>query len=137
MRTKSHVTINAYSSPLVRCLCLVAALIMVFQLFYVGSKPEAAGLIPEPWDKLAHFATYSAITALLWIGTAGRMSIAIIVIVVAVGALDELHQASLPGRVADVWDFFTDVCAGTGTAFALLLLYGADRSRRNTETSPS
>jgi VanZ family protein len=115
----------------------MAALVMVFQLFYVGAKPEAAGLIPEPWDKLAHFAAYTAITVLLWIGTAGRMPIAVIVTVVVVGAMDELHQASLPGRVADAWDFFTDVCAVTGTAFALLLLYGADRSRRNTETSPS
>jgi len=57
--------------------------------------------------------------------------------VVAVGALDELHQASLPGRVADARDFLTNVCAGAGAAFALLLLYGADRSRRDTETSPS
>ena len=56
-----------------RRLCLASAAALIFQLFYVGAQPAAAGLIPMPWDKLAHLAVYAAITALMWIGTAGRM----------------------------------------------------------------
>ena len=124
------VTINRSPSPLVRALCLALAAVLVFQLFYVGAKPEAAGLISPPWDKLAHLGIYSTITALLWIGTAGRMPLAVLMTVVTIGALDELHQASLPGRSADAWDFLMDVIAAAGTAFAMVLLYGAGRPRR-------
>jgi VanZ family protein len=132
------VTINRSPSLLVRSLCLALAAVLIFQLFYVGAKPEAAGLIPPPWDKLAHLGVYSTITALLWIGTAGRMPLAVLMAVVAIGALDELHQAVLPGRSADAWDFFMDFVAGAGTTFVLLLLYGTGRPRRRrAETLPS
>jgi len=124
------VKIHHSPSPLVCSLCLAAAALLIFQLFYLGAKPEAAGLVHPPWDKLAHFAVYSTLTALLWIGTEGRMPLAVVAAVAAVGALDELHQSSLPGRIGDAWDFLADICAGVGTAFALLLLYGAGRPRR-------
>lgn len=132
------VTINRFPSPLMRSLCLAFAAVLVFQLFYLGAKPEAAELIPPPWDKLAHFGVYSTITALLWIGTSGRMPLAVLLAVVTIGALDELHQAGLPGRNADAWDFLMDVSAGAGTAFSMLLLYGVGKPRRRrAETLPS
>jgi VanZ family protein len=110
------------SQPLwLRWLCLALAAMMTFQLFQVGSQPVAAGLIPEPWDKLAHFATYSVITGLAWVGTAGRMPLAVIAAIVAVGAFDELHQGSIPGRVADAADFLVDVCAAVSTGAVMLL----------------
>src|SRR5882672_2429376 len=104
-----------------RCLCLLLATAIVFQLFYLGAQPFAAGLIPSPWDKLAHLVAFSAIAALLWVGTGGRMPLTVIATVAAIGALDELHQAGLPGRFADAGDFIVDVCAGVGTV--VLLLY--------------
>ena len=106
-----------------RWLCLALAAAVTFQLFYLGAQPFAAGLIPGPWDKLAHLAVFAVLTALLWIGTAGRMPIAVIATVIAIGALDELHQASLPGRFADAADFLADACAATGTGFSLFLLH--------------
>ena len=33
------------------------------------------------------------------------------VAVSAIGGLDELHQATLPGRVADIYDFLFDAAA--------------------------
>ena len=102
-----------------RCLCLIAAAAIVFELFHAGARPYAAGLIVEPWDKLAHFAVYSGITALLWTAAAGRLRNAIIVAAVLVGALDELHQADLPGRSADAMDFLADSCAVAFTIGAL------------------
>jgi VanZ family protein len=104
-----------------RWTCLLIAATVVFQLFHLGAQPFAAGLIPEPWDKLAHFAVYSLITVLLWIGTAGRMTLAVLATVVAIGALDELRQAGIHGRSADTFDFLADVCAGIATTEAMLL----------------
>jgi VanZ family protein len=113
---------HAPSVP-VRAVCLVCAAILVSQLFYQGASPEAAGLIPSPWDKLAHFMVYSAITALIWVGTAGRIPLAAFALVAAIGALDEPHQAFLPGRFADAWDFATNVGAAAIISFAPLLLF--------------
>lgn len=115
------------STRLLRRLCLVLAAAVVFQLFYLGAQPFAAGLIPPPWDKFAHFLVFSALTALLWFGTAGRMPLVVIAAVVAIGALDELRQAGLPGRSADAADFLVDAAA-IGCACIVMLLLDA-RSR--------
>lgn len=108
-------------TSLLRCLCLLLAAAVIFPLFYLGSQPFAAGLLPAPWDKLAHLVVYSAITALLWIGAGGSKPALVIAVVIAIGALDELHQAGVPGRRAEMGDFLVDVCAGVGTGIAMLL----------------
>lgn len=105
-----------------RGFCCVLAAVLVFQLFDLGAQPFAAGLFAPPWDAIAHFLFYSALTVLLWTATAGRMPLAVIAAVVVVGGLDELHQASVPGRVADAADFLVDVSAATFTCAAMLLL---------------
>jgi VanZ family protein len=116
-------------APLWRAISIVLAAIIVFDLFYLGSHPYAAGLFPAHWDKLAHLATYAGLTALLWIGAGGRMSFTVIAAVIVIGGLDELHQAGIPGRDADIGDFAVDVLAGVG-AGALMLLYAR---RKTTE----
>ncbi len=105
-----------------RSFCFALAAALVFQLFYLGAQPSAAGLFEPPRDAIAHFLFYSALTALLWTAAAGRMPLAVLAAVVVVGGLDELHQAGLPGRVADAADFLVDVCAATSTSAAILLL---------------
>ena len=112
---------NPRRAPLLQRLCLLLAAAVVFQLFYLGAQPFAAGLIPSPWDKLAHFAVYSAVTGLLWAGTGGRVPAVVILSVIFIGALDELHQAGVPGRKTDAGDFLVDLCAGVGTGAAILL----------------
>ena len=109
-----------------RSLCFVLAAAVTFHLFYLGAQPFAAGLTPPPWDKLAHVLVYSALTALLWAGMGGRMPLVVVATVTSIGALDELHQASLPGRSADASDLLTDAGAAVGTAAVLLML----RARR-------
>ncbi len=101
----------ALLSPALRRLCLLCAVTMVFLLFYLGAKPIAVGLFPEPWDKLAHFCAYGAIAGLLALGLERRQPLGIIVLVSMIGALDEWHQVYLPGRSADVMDFLTDAIA--------------------------
>jgi VanZ family protein len=122
---------------LLRGLCLAAAAAVTFQLFYLGAQPFAARLIQPPWDAVAHFLVYSALTALLWIATAGRVPMAVIAAVVIVGGLDELHQASLPGRVADSADFLVDVSAGAGTGAFMLLLDALRRAGQGGRTRPA
>jgi VanZ family protein len=100
--------------------CLLAALSIAGGLFYFGAKPIAVGLIASPWDKLAHFGVYSAITALLLWGTRMRWPVATVLLVCALGSGDELYQLWLPGRSADVADLFTDVLAGVVTCATLL-----------------
>jgi VanZ family protein len=114
---------------------LALAAAVTFQLFYLGAQPFAAGLIPVPWDKLAHLAVFAFLTTLLWIGTAGRIPLAVIVTAIAIGALDELHQASLPGRVADAADFLADACAATGTGIFLFLLHARRKASERDGTT--
>ena len=114
--------------PAWRALSLVLAALIVFNLFYLAAKPFAAGLFPAPWDKLAHLTVYAGLTALLWLATGGRMTFTVVAAVIAIGGLDELHQANIPGRVSDIADFATDAIAGVG-AGALMLLYARRRAR--------
>jgi VanZ family protein len=115
--------------PLLQYLCLALAAAMAGQLFYLGSQPLAVGLFAEPWDKLAHFAVFSALTALLWIGTAGRMPLAVVAFLAALGALDEVHQTVLPGRSADTVDFIVDVGAVLVTAGVMVLYVSRHKKR--------
>jgi VanZ family protein len=107
---------------LIRRVCLLLVLATASCLFYLGSKPFAVNLIPSPWDKLAHFLVFSSMTAMLWIAVQGRMPIAIVLLVVGIGAGDELYEMMLPGRSADAYDFLADFLACTITGTALYLL---------------
>ena len=102
-----------------RGLALSIAIAVVGLLFYLGSKPIAVGLFLPPWDKLAHLVVFSAVTGLLWIALGGRLPLTIVGLMACIGALDEWHQAGLPGRSADYTDWLTDVAAAGLTIFVL------------------
>ena len=110
-----------------RFACAAVAMLVVINLFYLGTKPFAVGLFVSPWDKLAHAVTFSILTMLLWFSTAGRMTIGIVVIVSICGALDEWHQAFLPGRSADIEDWLMDFGSAAITA-AILSLYAKQQT---------
>ena len=117
-------------SLLQRALCVAAAGVITFALFHGGGQPVAAALIVEPWDKLAHFAVYGAITALLWLGAGGRAPFTVVAVVIAIGALDELHQVDVPGRTADMVDFLVDGAGALAAGAGMLWLEGIGRMRR-------
>jgi VanZ family protein len=119
-------TTDSKGGLVLRSICFVLAALLISQLFYLGRQPFAAGLFQPPWDLVAHFLTYSALTALLWAAAAGRMPLAVLAVVVIIGGLDELYQSGLPGRVADAADFLVNVSAATFTC-ALMLLVDALR----------
>jgi len=72
-----------------------------------------------PYDKLAHSVNFTTLAVLLWFGTGGRWPVLLFLVVSAIGGLDELHQSTLPGRVADFYDYLTDTVAA-GLVITLL-----------------
>lgn len=79
-------------------------------------------------DKIAHFVEYG-IFAFLALRSLGKLPIfqnrnklywGTIVISVVFAALDEWHQAYIPGRFADIYDFFSD---SLGIAIVVLAAY--------------
>lgn len=89
------------------CTALVIAILMLVALFVGGAQPEAAGLIPAPWDKLAHVVYFLVFTFLL-LRFAGFPLAVVVVLALLVGAADEMHQSFLPGRVAGWEDWLAD-----------------------------
>jgi len=104
-----------------RLVSVLVAAAIVIGLFVLGEKPYAGSLFPTPWDKLAHVSVYGTIAILLWIGAGNgpHRPGAVALFVLAIGLLDELHQAGIPGRSADVSDLVADA-VGIGIAFYLL-----------------
>ena len=101
----------------VRFIAGVFVVLMLIALFVGGAQPQAAGLIPVPWDKLAHVAFFYIFTLLLLRFV--EMPIAlVIVLAVLVGTMDEVHQLTLPGRMAGWDDWLADV-AGIGLGLAM------------------
>lgn len=98
---------------------LLAAAFIVSMLFWGGSQPVAVGLFPAPYDKLAHFVTFAALSLVLWIGVEGKWPVLVFMLVVAIGGLDELRQFYLPGRQAGWDDFLVDALAA-GFVISLL-----------------
>lgn len=98
-------------SRIFRLTCLAAALSIVIGLFWVGSKPVAVGLFSGHLDKVAHFATFALIAAMLWLSFQRGRPLLVIAIVSAIGAADEFHQYYLPGRSASVVDMAVDIFA--------------------------
>ena len=84
---------------------------------------------PLPLDKAAHFLLYGLLGVLVALGWRwSDRSPAILwplLVAIAVGATDEMHQRSVPGRSSDVVDWFADV-AGIVTACALVVRFVKD-----------
>lgn len=95
-------------------IALAAVLLAVF--VWGGSRPEMAGLIPSPWDKLAHLTFFAMLAGLLVKGLPGSLKHTGLIVALAcatLGVWDEWRQLTLPGRNAGLDDLLADV-AGIG-----------------------
>lgn len=106
-------------SRIFRLTCLAGAIFLTIGLFWMGSKPIAVGLFPAPLDKVAHFATFGMIAALLWLSLQRGHSLLVIAIVSVIGAADEFHQRFLPGRSASLEDLAADIFSAVVIVFLL------------------
>jgi len=106
---------------------LVAALLAValpVGLWVGGSQPVAVGLIPTPWDKLAHAGVFALLAAVIGYasGLRGwRVLLLAFVGAMGVGVVDELHQLTLPGRAAGLDDLAADATGAALGAWAIYL----------------
>ncbi len=97
---------------MVRLIAVLLVMLMLLALFVGGAQPQAVGLVPAPWDKLAHGAFFFVFAWLLARFVALPLAL-VIVLALLVGAADEIHQSFLPGRVAGWEDWLADA-VGTG-----------------------
>ena len=114
------------NSKWVRGGCILAAIFMAATLFVGAETVAKAPMFPPPFDKLAHFAYYGIIAALLAHGVGLPWLIVPLILVPVIGAGDEWHQSFIPGRDASVWDWVADE-AGTVVA---VFLYWTWRKRQ-------
>ena len=98
-----------------RLATLLLAVGILFGLFVLGAQPVAVGLMPEPWDKVAHGCVFAVLAAAVSLGSGlrgWRMVLLAVGGAVLVGGLDEWHQVFLPGRQAGLDDLVADVMGG-------------------------
>jgi VanZ family protein len=98
---------------------LWAAVILTLTTVPSVPAPPVAGA-----DKAAHLLLYGAFAALslraAWSGGPSvRRLLAVALAIAVFGALDEWHQLYIPGRSADVRDWFADV---TGMMLGLIVM---------------
>ena len=94
-----------------------------------GNQPQAAGLIPVPWDKLAHVAWFATLAGFLVLGLSGsgmRIPFMVALACMALGGWDEWRQLRLPGRTFGLDDLLAD---GVGIALGIFLAAWVQRVR--------
>jgi VanZ family protein len=107
----------------------LAAVLLVAGLFVGGAQPVAVGLVNPPWDKVLHASVFGVLAVLLGVALRGahllhgRQAIGVpqallwaALLSLTVGGADEIHQLSLPGRMAGWDDWLADA---TGIALGL------------------
>lgn len=99
-------------------------------LFLLSSRSTLPVNLGSGLDKVAHFFAYLVLGFLLTFGT-NRLGISTLVAVAlgsGYGVLDELHQATVPGRYPSTSDWFADTLgAGVGAVLFLLILRARSR----------
>ncbi len=120
-------------TPLVRTLWLVLALALTVPLFVTSEEIGKESPFPGPYlDKLVHASYFGAITAALDRGLARRSVLPAMLVAIAIGGADELHQRSVPGRMADPLDWLADI---VGASLAGVWGWHRRRAARQTSTA--
>ena len=103
-------------------LALFIVVILLTLYFWGNSQPEAVGLVPPPWDKLAHLLWYAVLAGLLVLGLGRRAWSWVLASTLLLAGWDEWHQFALPGRSPGIDDWLADalgVVVGIGISHAI------------------
>lgn len=109
----------------IRIAALVLAVMILYFLVDLGSQPIAVGLVPPPWDKVAHFGVFAVLAFLVGFSAVvmgwspRQILIFTFAALLLAAAFDEWVQLRYPGRHADLGDFASDVA---GILAGLLIL---------------
>jgi len=107
----------------------VPALLWALVILYIGGRSHVPTVDSRlPLDKVAHFIMYGILGALAtwgWVKTRARSEpgvsvLWVLLLAMAVGMVDELHQRSVPTRSPDIKDWLADA-AGVAVAAAMVL----------------
>ena len=109
-------------APLLRVISGALYALMVATLFYASAKPAGLPHILPPWDKLVHIGYYAVLTVLLLVAAGGRGALIAALVVIGVGAADELYQSTVPQRQADWLDWAADIVGALAAAAAFTRL---------------
>ncbi len=96
-------------------------------IFFVSSLSNPP--VPPTTDKPLHWLAYLGLAVLVVRALAGGLprrigfgiALAAMLITVAYGATDEVHQLFVPGRTADVYDLMADAAGGLAGTIACIL----------------
>lgn len=102
-----------------RKITLLIFILMLAAIFIGGTMPGAGNLFSAPWDKVAHFFTFGAITLLAGLSFPNRSLALILLLAVCIGIADEVHQMFIAGRQPSLDDLAADTL---GALFALPLI---------------
>src|SRR5690606_38337557 len=99
------------------------AVLWCLLLFWLGGRSDVPSPATDlPLDKVAHFVLYGVLG---WLVAAGRERAGtpgpwiVTVLAIAVGAIDEIHQRTVPGRSAELADFIVDALAIIGAGIVV------------------
>jgi len=110
---------EARLAPALRIACGVAAAAMAIQVIFLDEPRFAVAIVNATWDKAVHFTYFGTMCFFLWIACGRRWELAVWAAVLFIGAVDETHQAYVPGRSSDIKDWLAD---GLGAATALFFM---------------
>ena len=113
-----------FRNPWMRRLALTV-LVLYWLALCTGTHLPGNGMGPALInDKLLHFSGYLGLALLLCVAVATRRKLTwrvlllIYLLIIGYGMMDELFQLPVPGRSADVRDWFAD-CAGAALGVAI------------------
>lgn len=100
---------------------LLMAVNMIALIFWLGDSQLATQTLSftPPFDKLVHATAFAAMAFFLRFSGLIKSAAWIFILLMSVGALDELHQMYIPMREASVYDLCADVI---GTMLGLWLV---------------
>ena len=103
-------------------LSLGLLVLLVASIFIGGEAPGAGSLFPPPWDKAVHFLAFGTIGVLAGLAFPRLPLWGVWIVVVALGAADELHQMFIIGRQAGLDDLLADAVGGLAALPVIILL---------------
>ncbi|HSH54717.1 MAG TPA: VanZ family protein [Methylotenera sp.] len=112
------------SIPYLKTLARFSLVTLIFMIFIVGAQPIAVNLFMPPLDKVVHSLTYGLLLLLAYFAFPKIKPIYLFLVVLSLGALDEIHQQYLIGRSPGLDDLLADFI---GTSIAYLLIKVIDK----------
>lgn len=114
-------TFYSLASAIPRHIYLATAILLYLLMLALGAVEPTVQALPgrEDFSKIYHLLFYFGLAGLLWFGLRNASVRTVTLLIAVAGAVDELHQYSLPFRHALVTDVLIDTIAGLAATLML------------------